>query len=336
MTTRRTFKRRVRERQAKHRESYATARKRVADAATSTVEVRKAFRRMAEDMRAGRAAWMPGPKMDLDTWLALPIVPTEGGVETPTIPLLVVEVGALDCPVRDLLARGVLRKSDLAHPDEEEGVCFLGTVTSESADGERTLYRLPPPLGNWAAGLIGHTRRYGSFSPAYFGFCSPRPGYFGVVPLPPPLPTEDEMAHDRAAVRDWQSLNELRIAEIEDASETGSRHEILKIGVVVVDRRALTGEARTTRPGVKVRAKASAAPRPDEADDFVAVDASHVALPMAAALTLTGAITYRLPPPLAAWVLTNIENSELAELFPTEVEFCKLNGGYTADFVDVL
>jgi hypothetical protein len=148
-----------------------------------------------------------------------------------------------------------------------------------------------------------------------------------------PVPASEEMDHCHAAVLAWHALGELRIAEIADPSETGSRYEILKVAAIVVDRRALTVGHRATRPGVKVRATNRHEKRSTDGDDFVAVDASRVVLPTATAWTVAGPITYRLPPTLAAWVLTNIAiTSAGTDVFPSAVEFCKLNGKYTANF----
>ena len=59
MTTRKTFKKRVRDRQEKHGETYSTARMHVTNAASSTVEARKAFRRMADRADARRTDYLP-------------------------------------------------------------------------------------------------------------------------------------------------------------------------------------------------------------------------------------------------------------------------------------
>lgn len=65
MTRRNTFKRRISDRKKKHGETFSTARMHVTNTTSSTKETRKAFRRKAEEMRAGRPKWIPGPNVDL-------------------------------------------------------------------------------------------------------------------------------------------------------------------------------------------------------------------------------------------------------------------------------
>ena len=51
-------------------ESYSTA--------LSRTKTEEAFRRLSEEMRAGREGWRPGPAVDIEAWQALPEVPLAG------------------------------------------------------------------------------------------------------------------------------------------------------------------------------------------------------------------------------------------------------------------
>jgi hypothetical protein len=335
MTRRKTFKKQVRARKEKKQETFSTARMHVSNAASSVEEVRKNFWRMAEAMRATRAAWTPGPTADFDSWLALPEVPLDAGSDKPTRQHLVVDLGALEGPAADAIAKGIVRAEELVGGGPD-GNILLGRVTVEDAAGERTEYRLPPTLGTWVGGQIGLTRSgHGQF-PAYVGFCMPRPGYYGVEFMPGPAPSPEQMARERAAVREWLALKEVEIADTAAPHERGSRYEVLKAGAFFVYRPLIEnhdGAEELAQDGVRVRRTALSVP---DLTGLVRFDARRVALPTVTVWTLAGAITYRLPPPLATWVLINMDFAARGQkLLPADVEFCRLDGRYTANFVDL-
>lgn len=260
------------------------------------------------------------------------------GVDRPTRSFLVVDLGVLECPAREAIALGAMREADLARPDLD-GAVLLGTVTIEDDAGDCAVFRLPAPLGTWTAGQIQLTRSGDGQFPALLGFCSPRPGMYGVEFMPGPTLAPEELEKQDAFARQWISLEELSIPNSDQAAEHDRPCEVLEVDVLLVHRSILEPEGKPEREktiqrraGVKVRRKPVALPK----SDFVAVDAQHLALPTATVWTIAGRIKYRLPPPLAEWVLSVVQLAvEGQELLPAEVVFCHADGAYTADFADI-
>ena len=302
----------IRERMAKTGETYSTARMHVRRQAHVPKEPdpgqKVEYSEVVRGMRETRADWRHGPKADVKEWRALPEVPIERGKEQPTKAHHVVDLGSMDWPTEDALKREIVLPQQL-DGEQTEGVVVLGVVMVEGETGEVTTYRLPAPLGKWAAGEIGYTRQGQGQFPAYFGFCMPKVGLYAAVQMPPPELSDNDFSGATAAFLAWQKLDELEIAKISAPTEEGSVYEVLKVGIFAID-------YQVCGPIL----------------DVSMLDGRRIVLPTATVWTLAGKVTYKLPPQLGAWALHTLELASAEDnIFPAEVEFSLMDGHYMAD-----